>query len=386
MYVDNTYLGECAEMSISYLIRTNSLDSDERFVKTLKFLKGVEDSIQVFAIVKHQTQVDRSFIQRRLFFRRIFSGGSWILLKYTEMLLVTAMFLLTHRGRRWFANFDFMPLQILSTIFASRHNRPIWDLHEMPSVSFSHNPLLKKLFAYLLRNSEVIVCNRARLESLQETFGVNLSGALILRNTPGHRTYRKLIETRRNYLSQEMGQRDVRHIIITGGNSPGRFVRESVEVVKALREETGIDVRMTLVGGAAFKTYHEFVSSTGFIPFDQLVNHCVRGDISLCFYETSSINNLLCEPNRFYQAIVAGQHIFTFEHPSLQDVSYSRHHIIDEKNFASSLNCEIKKLIKAPLAHEEDLEVIDSPNTPILPFESQYEIFEVWFLKATCPD
>ena len=131
------------EMSVCYLIRTNALDSDERFAKTVQFIRKTNRSVQVFAVVKRRTSDDWEFIQQRLRLRNILRSGRWIALKYLELLFVTGLFLLRHKGRRWYANFDFIPLQFFSVLFSSRNNRPIWDLHEMPPKVFMKNLIFK---------------------------------------------------------------------------------------------------------------------------------------------------------------------------------------------------------------------------------------------------
>ena len=59
--------------------------------------------------------------------------------------------------------------------------------------------------------------------------------------------------------------------------------------------------------------------------------------VSLCFYDPKEINNYLCEPNRFYQAIALQQYIITFDFPTLRQFNYSRHRIISTENFESDL-------------------------------------------------
>lgn len=379
MFGENTFQEQQDNMTLCYLIRTNSLDADERFTKTYQFLQDVGERVQVYGVVKRQADVDSHFIQKQLHLRSVLGSGRLVTLKYAELLLFTAMFLLRHRGRRWFANFDFLPLQLLSTLLSTRTSRPIWDLHEMPPNVAMRNPFLRRIFAYLLRNNHVIVCNQARLDALEQIFGVDLSDALILRNTPGRRTFDQLVAARQSYLAEVTSEDDPRSIIITGGNVPGRYVQESVEVVKAIRDETGMNLRVTLVGGSPLETPHDFVTSTGFIPFDELVRRCVQGGISLCFYRMNSLNNNLCEPNRFYQSVVAGQHVVSFDHPSLRDIDYRRHHIASEDAFFSSLESILRQITTTPTEPYARLETTKSEMSTTLIFEKQLPSFAAWF-------
>lgn len=372
-------------MTLCYLIRTNTLDADERFAKTYQFLQDVGENVQVYGVVKRQADVDSDFIQQQLHLRSVFGSGRLVVAKYAELLLYTAMFLLRHRGRRWFANFDFLPLQLLSTFLSPRHSRPIWDMHEMPPNVAMRNPVIRRIFVYLLRKNHIIVCNQARLDALEEVFGVDLHDALILRNTPGRQAFDQLMAFRQSYLADVTPEDDLRTIIITGGNTPGRMVQESVEVVKVLRDETGIDLRVTLVGGAPLEETYDFVTSTGFIPFDELVHRCVQGGISLCFYRMDSLNNKLCEPNRFYQAVVAGQHVISFNHSSLRDVPHPWHYVVEEEDFGSSLKNILRYILTTPTDPKKRLYALKIDDTSTLVFESQFPLFDSWFESLKHP-
>jgi len=372
-------------MKLCYLIRTNALDSDERFVKTCQFLGEVGETVIVFGVVKRKSRIDGENIQKQLRLRTVFGSGQFLVLKYFELLVLTASFLLNHRGRRWFANFDFLPLQFISTALSSQRLRPIWDLHEMPPNAAMRNPLLRWIFAFMLRRSHVIVCNRARLIALENAFGVDLSSALVLRNTPGKKAFDRLLALRSAHLSKVTPDADLCNIIITGGNAPGRYVRESVEVIKELRHKTGRNLQVTLVGGAPLHETYDFVTSTDFISFDNLVERCVQGGISLCFYQMNSLNNTLCEPNRFYQGLLAGQYLLSFDHPSLNDLSYTWHITVAEKDFHEDLSQALARILAAPVDPRNRLAVAFRDGVLTLNFENQLPLFKAWYPPSHSP-
>lgn len=365
-------------MAVCYLIRTNALDSDERFDKTCRFLTEAGQDVVVYGVVKRQSPGWDGAIQQELRLRNMFGSGRFVTLKYVELLIVTAWFLLRHRGRRWFANFDFLPLQLISTALASTSNRPIWDLHEMPPKTIARSPVLRQLFRFMLRRSHVIACNHARVVALEEAFGVDLSNTLVLRNTPGRKAFNRLVSARAEYLATTNQEEDLHRIIIIGGNAPGRYVQESIEVAVSVREATGIDLRVTLVGGAPLENAPSFVKSTGFIPFDDLVSRCVQGGISLCFYRMDSLNNILCEPNRFYQGLVAGQYVISFDHPSLRDLNYAQHIRVDDADFATSLHAALERILSGSLSLQDPAQDCESA---VYIFDRQLPAFKAWFPK-----
>ncbi|WP_151886056.1 glycosyltransferase family protein [Qipengyuania flava] len=367
---------------MTYLIRTNSLDSDERFVKTLRFLEQCHQEVLVFGVVKALSSNGCDFIERRLRLRRSLPSGRLVLLKYVELLGLSAWFLVRHRGRRWFANFDFLPLQVLSTLFSRRRTRPIWDLHEMPPAFVMENLFLRLIFAFLLKRSHVVVCNKARRDALELAFGVSLQDALILRNYPGKVARQQLVEARKNHIAVTTPREDLLTIVIVGGDMPGRYVEESIQAIAELRSELGLDIRVSLVGGAPLASAPEFVSSTGFIPFRELVARCVKGGISLCFYRMDTLNNVLCEPNRFYQGLLAGQFVITFAHPSLEQFKPPQRRIIDEANFHRSL----KDVLDALFVERNGVSSTPTSGFEAVSdsfvFEKQLPDFRQWLLRA----
>lgn len=364
---------------LTYLIRTNSLNSDERFVKTLRFLDECHQETRVFGVVKTPTERDHGFIQKQLRFREWLPSGHLVSLKYVELVAATFWFIIRYRGRRWFANFDFLPVQVFSTLFAGAKSRPIWDLHEMPPPFVTRNWLLRRVFAFLLRRSHVIVCNDARRRALEEAFGVGLSSALILRNYPGREAREQLVAARQKHLSATERDKDALSVVIVGGNVPGRYVAESVEAIAELRKETGHDIRVTLVGGAPLEPAPDFVASTGFIPFCRLITECVKGGISLCFYRMNTLNNTLCEPNRFYQGLLAGQFVLTFDHPSLNGIRSPQRRIVDEVDFQASLKIALEELIADLLGVDQPAPSSLEDITDVFVFENQLPRFAEWF-------
>lgn len=364
---------------ITYLIRTSFLDRDERFLKTYDFLKISCEEVSVFAIVRDTVSFPQPCVQQRLKTRKLGGDGRFIVLKYLEMMLVSALHLIRHGGRRWYANYEFMPLQLVGALFRGSGAKPIWDLHEMPGGLLVRNSIMRHTIAFLLRRSAVIVCNDSRRKALERIFRVDLSDALVLRNYPGRRAMQIISEARASYLSDTSPEEDAKNLVIIGGVRPGRYVRESVEVIDALRKDSGLDLRVTLVGGPSLDYPADFVESTGFLSFEDLAGRTAEGLTTLCFYRRNSLNNTLCEPNRFYQAIAAGQYVLTFDHPSLDEIAYPRHVTIDEENFAPALKAALLSIIEGDTGRGDGMhENASALRASDLAFESQLGSFERW--------
>lgn len=369
-------------MKISYLIRTNSLNTDDRFNKTHRFLVDAGAECDIFAVVKSRSDGFSLDSQPMLWSRKHLPDGRFITLKYLEMLLRSSAYLLmSWTQRRWFANFDFLPLHALSVAFSRSRNRPIWDLHEMPPAAVARNPVLRGIFSWLLRRSDVIVCNEARRAALEENFGVDLSGALILRNLPDIRTFKRLRHARKRHLDTVEAAADARTVVILGGASPGRYVEESLEVLAELQSGPLPDLKTRIIGGNVADPLPSFVQATGRIPFAELVEQSVTGSVSLCFYDLRSLNNLYCEPNRFFQALVAGQHVISFIHSSLAGFDYPWHRKITQDDFRAELRAALVEILSDKESASARLSWAETVDHPALTFDSQYPAFLRWLRR-----
>lgn len=368
---------------LTYLIRTISIDTDDRLLKTCSFLRRSGIDLEVCAVVNEcvPQSADEPIKQVELSLRKTFASGRLTLLKYLELLWRIGYYIQRRPGRRWFVNYDFLPLHLIYLMGGRCCDRPYWDLHEMPPTAMSKVLPLRVIFSFLLRRSLVIVCNDARRKALEELFQVDLGSAVVLRNFPDAASVSRLRSARNSWLRSQSAARDPYRIIIIGGDVPGRYVRESISVVASLRTERQIDLEVHLIGGQKWDGPEDFVYSTGRVPLAELLKRCVTGGTSLCFYSRHNINNRLCEPNRFYQALIAGQHVVTFCHPSLQDIGYPWHHVIDENNFAADLSACLLLIFQMHRDPLRRLEWSQTSQSSTIIFEAQYQKFSDWFLK-----
>lgn len=371
-------------MKISYLIRTNSLNTDDRFHKTHRFLIDAGVECDIFAMVKSRSESFSADSQPMLWLRKHLPNGRFIAFKYLEMLLRSSAYMLMNRAnRRWFANFEFLPLHVFSAALSRSSNRPIWDMHEMPPAAFARNPVMRALFSWLLRRSDVIVCNEARRAALEEKFGVDLSGALVLRNLPDFRTAKRLRHARKKHLETVGFATDARTVVIVGAAAPGRYVEESLEVLAELQTGPLPDLRVRRIGGDVDGPLPSFVQATGTIPFSELVEQSVTGSVSLCFYDVRSLNNLYCDPNRFFQALVAGQHVISFIHPSLEEFDYPWHREITHDDFRAQLRARLVEILSDSESASARLSWAETVEHPALIFDSQYPAFLSWLRRES---
>jgi len=332
-------------MMIDYYIRTNSLARDDRVLKTLDLLQVGGYQPSVYAVVKDVTNVKYMAKQVRLKTRRIPASGLPVkLIRAAEFLFVSLFsYMIRPKGDAvWYANYDFLLLLILAALL---RRKIIWDLHEHPEGWLVSSRLGRALFRFLVKRAIVIVCNEPRRDKLQEQIGMVIPKSVILRNYPSRQSISKMKEALDSVASK--GGESSFSVGIVGGYFPGRKVKESIAVLDRLHTDLNGKFDIRIVGGNKLSDAPKYISQSGPIDFSELLAGVAELDVSLCFYDCTSINNYLCEPNRFYQSLVLGQAVLTFPHPSLKGEGYPGHFEIADNEFEQKLYSQVKKLVLA---------------------------------------
>lgn len=326
---------------LTYYIRTNSLDSDDRFKKTQQFLKQTGWQVNTIAIVKNKSAIEENVEESTLFTRDFFRQNSFKAIKYIEFFIKTLFLSRVKSPYSWFANFDFLHVQILFLLLGKK---VIWDMHEYPSSFFVTNPVLRFLFRKMLKKNLVICCNKERLQQLEKDFSMKVVNSLIIRNYPSEDTLNQISQISLSN-NKRLNASDAFKVGIIGGYLPGRYVDESMQALAKLYDNKLNNIEVTLIGGNTYPvSKQEYIHSTGPISFESLIEQSSKISTSLCFYDPSKLNNYLCEPNRFYQAIALQQYIVTFDFPTLRQFNYSRHRVISVENFELDLIAVLKSI------------------------------------------
>jgi hypothetical protein len=327
---------------ITYYIRTNSLERDDRFNKTQNFLSQSGWEFDTVAVVKNRSVNNGSVKEVTLLTRELFKQNSFKTLKYIEFFIKTLILTRVKSHYSWFANFDFLHIQIF---FLFLGKKVIWDMHEYPSRIFVKNPIFRFLFRQMLKKNLVICCNKERLQQLEEDLSIKVDNSLIIRNYPSEDTLVKIKQISQSSTNQP-NKNETFKVGIVGGFLPGRYVEKAIEAIDKLYCDNGKNPEILLIGGNVYPdTYRDNVDSTGPISFESLIERSANISVSLCFYDPSELNNYLCEPNRFYQAIALNQYIVTFDFPTLRQFNYSRHRVISVENFESDLIAVLKSIL-----------------------------------------
>ena len=220
----------------------------------------------------------------------------------------------------WAANEDtsFFPLLL-------KHDRILWDLHELPDSYFTSKwkkLLLKFLFK---RCKEVLHANPQRVNYLQQ-LGVikDVNKHFAVRNYPNFEDVDENYDDKYYNFIKWKGNRNC--VYLQGLNADRRAPYESISAVMAIP-----DLCAVVVGGFdsnAMKKLEEkysdelgkrilFIGKIPQLKIPQYVRQCY---VSLVFYKNVSPNNYYCEANRFYQSVIMGLPVVVGNNPSMREL------------------------------------------------------------------
>jgi len=310
-------------------IRTDALSQDDRVNKISKLLKEACD-VQTVAFVKNGEKV-RSGTHLVMLHSRHWNLPKLIRLVEFVVKQIFWYFKLNKGGILWLNNEDFIFVLFFERLF-SRHEKTVVDFHELPRFIAEKSRIQTWLWRWLLKRSHIIHANEYR-SSLVRLSNVGKQN-YVLRNYPSAVTNAKLSQSESYEGSKSIG--------IFGLPLEGRYILESIDCVLKSNGASSREkqYKMYLVGSTRnqyridLSPQHVF---TGRLTHTELIDYYNRVDICLCFYGGSSLNNKLCEPNRFFQAYNANKHIVTFDHVSLNEFFDDGVHIINEEDFHEEL-------------------------------------------------
>ncbi len=227
----------------------------------------------------------------------------------------------------------------------------IWDLHELPS-PFMGRSFMKIPFRYIARRCTLMYhANESRIECLKN-LGLLPSSTpnIAIRNYP-NRDLRD-VETPDYPKFQEFKRwLNGRKCLYLQGVST--MIRRPVESVSAVMESPGVcgvvvggypeEAMKTLIGKYGADAVAEKVFFAGKVPQIQtknFISECVMG---LVFYQATTLNNKLCEPNRMFQTIMMGKPVIVGCNPPMKE-------IVEKFKVGIALNSDgsdIKEIVKA---------------------------------------
>lgn len=208
-------------------------------------------------------------------------------------------------------------------------NKPlVWDLHELPA-QFMGRGFMRKIFRYLSGRCNLIYhANESRINCLKELGMLSpKTPNVAIRNFPSENLKDEYTPAFNKFEELKKWLNGRKCIYLQGVSSMIRRPVESVSAVMESNEYCGVVVGdfpeqafRAISEKYSPKTIKEKIFFAGKVPQVQTKNFIAECTMGLVFYETTSLNNTYCEPNRMFQTIMMGKPVVVGYNPPMKDL------------------------------------------------------------------
>jgi hypothetical protein len=213
----------------------------------------------------------------------------------------------------------------------------IWDLHELPS-AYLGNFLYKSILKFIFKKCSVVVhANPQRIDYLKSINAIaDKSKHIALRNFPNFDDVDEKLDDKYYQFIEWKGEKKC--VYLQGLNNEGRAAFESIVAVLKQPKLVAVivggfdpNIKEKLIqkfGNEELQSRVFFAGKIAQLKIPQYIKQCF---MSLVFYKNIRHNNLYCEANRFYQAVIMGLPVVAGFNPTMK-------HLIEKYNFGVSID------------------------------------------------
>lgn len=334
-------------MRIVSIINTSGLIYDDRLIKEVETINNNNVAVEIVAFEKKNTAGRGEyngipFCTLQMYTRKWFPKPKKLLsLKAIEFTLRLFFKILGYRGRvLWFHNIEMMGIVSMAILLKKLgyFDGIIWDQHEYP-IGEIRNTFPRRIYEWCCRNSDFVVfANDSRVRSMEQSFP-SLKGKIhVINNYPNKDTTRMKKKELPDNLKKWLDGKS--YILFQGIGRKSRMIVECAEAVKNIPNvkfvivgpiEGGIEEDIRRTHGSEFERN---VFIVGMVPQEELYTYLDNCLMSLVFYGNVNLNNWLCEPNRFYQAICRKKPVVCGSNPPMKDIvdTYKCGYVLEEND------------------------------------------------------
>lgn len=347
---------------IAMIIRTDSLDRDDRIRKEILSIQRLNPSISFYIYAMLDDNIDKEGITsygipyRSIFLpsRAKYQQGKYAKYKAYEFYKIIKPYL-NQYDAVWCGDYHTAIIAMFCKI------KPIiWDLHELPMMLLG-NPIKHIILKYIFRRCKIILhANNARIKYLQEQ-GVILNPEkhFAVRNYPNFDDIDKEFDSKYHSFIQWKGDRECVYLQGLGNQSRAPFETISAVlyypslcavVVGPFQEE----VKKHLIEEYGEELLYKRVLFQGKINQLKIPQYIKQCSFSLIFYKNVQANNYYCEANRLYQTIQLGLPVVVGCNPPMKE-------LIDKYHFGVCINndgSDIQSIIRGIDKMKDNIEDI----------------------------
>jgi len=205
----------------------------------------------------------------------------------------------------------------------AKKNKCIWDLHETPDKF--NNYLMRKVFHYIEKKSyKIIHANNYRINHLKKIHIIkDLKKHTYLNNFPDLKFLQSTKENS-NYQQFQNWLDGSNYIYLQGLSFVGRY---PINTIESVIETNSKAVVVGEIESGSLKYLNKkhpnldsFIYFTGMVNQLEITKYIINSQLTIIMYDSSSANELYCEPNRLYQSIGLNKPVITGNNPPMKDI------------------------------------------------------------------
>lgn len=312
-------------MSFLHVIKSTSYNTDGRLLKWLESLNRYKEKSMVYIIEDdNHSSKDENIFRDRLIFRKIFRKRTGYVLKVMEYLFRFIGLLFSNQVKnvnvivfhdvQQYANLYF------SIAFRFFHKKAIiWDLHELPHQYFEKYSILRSFIRFLITKSDLTVfTNIARKDYVFKIYNIKNGDFFVLNNYPN---------TEYNFQKQQKLEEEIElwldsqpYILWLGA---GAKVRNFDSFLKGY-DNLSKRFKLIVLGKVESDFTHQISILKAenkvkvlFVKQSEMIQYIDNAAFSVVMYNSFSMNNYMCEPNRLYQLLTRGIPVICGNNPPL---------------------------------------------------------------------
>lgn len=383
-------------MKIVSIINTSGLIYDDRLIKEVETIKTNNQEVEIVAFEKKNSSGRGKFhdipyrtlhMRTRKWFPKPKKFLSLKAIEFTFLLLW--QILKRPRTVLWIHNMEMMGLVTLAILLKKMgyFKGVVWDQHEFPINELRKSYALK-IYTWCCSNCTFVVfANQSRVAQMEKIIPILKGKFLVINNfptieiaeMPTHLLEGEIL----NWLNNE------KYILFQGVAKRGRSILECSRAVQAIANikfvivgpiEKDIEEEIKTIFGDEF---NKRVYIVGMVPQEKLYYYLDNCLLSLVFYKNENLNNWLCEPNRFYQAMARQKPIVCGANPSMKEIvsKYQCGFALEEDDGSDYL--KIQHGIEYVLKNYEKVTTNLNKSYKELTWDANDEVFQKIFEKCS---
>tara|TARA_Y100001935_G_scaffold255555_1_gene269429 strand:- start:924 stop:2042 length:1119 start_codon:yes stop_codon:yes gene_type:complete len=294
---------------VIHVLQALNVENDSRLLKYIRKQQELDYKVEILTY-KFNNESDCCYYSEKLncnvtqfqsFIKKYIPGKIGVFLKLFEQGLRIKRFLKNKKNDIIIIHDERFFILLLLIIFSSdlKKSSIRWDLRELPLSLINRIGL--KILKFICNNiCAVAHANSERLSYINSKYEKKLSNSLVINNFVPKNVF---ISKKRNLKLKKFT------ILIQSPTDPGRYFKNSIH---ALKKISNINVIVNGFVPHELKTFasinlskhkQQKIDFIGNIDPDKIFQLIDNVHCSIILYNTKSLNNEFCAPNRLYQAI-----------------------------------------------------------------------------------